>query len=125
MQIILLLKSLSALPCFNNVSCVTAITGGLSNPCFKVKADDAIYFAKFTREQALGNELKIASIAELNGITPSVYYHDNQWLISTYIEGENLAVQTIPLKNKIMTSIELMNQFHQLFSSLLNPNDYD
>lgn len=112
-----MLKSLSALPCFNQVTSVSVITGGLSNPCFKVAADGACYFAKFTNEQRLSNELKLAKTAEIRGITPSVYYHDEQWFISHYIEGENLAIKQLPLIKKITTSIALMIQFHQLSTS--------
>mgnify|MGYP005810426893 CR=1 FL=1 len=113
----LLLKSLSALPCFNNITQISAMTGGLSNPCFKVAADNNFYFAKFTNEQQLANELTLAKIAEFDGITPKLYYHDEQWLISHFIDGNNLAVEQIPLKTKIKISIELMIRFHQLTGS--------
>ncbi len=116
-----MLKSLSALPCFNQVTRVSVITDGLSNPCFKVVADDRCYFAKFTNEKRLSNELKLAKTAAVSGITPSVYYHDDQWFISHYIEGENLAVKQMPLIEKITTSIALMIQFHRLSTS--NPEN--
>jgi len=110
-------KALSALPCFNQVTSICIITGGLSHACFKVEADDACYFAKMTAGVQLETELTLAKVAAFNNLTPRIFYHDEQWLISHYIEGENLAVKEIPLIEKITTSIKLMVTFHQLTAS--------
>lgn len=112
-----LLKSLTALPCFNQVTRISAITGGFSHACFKVEADGACYFAKMTTGIQLETELTLAKVAALNKLTPPIFYHDEQWLVSHYIEGENLAVKEIPLIEKIATSIKLMITFHQLTAS--------
>lgn len=117
MPTVLLLNSLSALPCFKSVTNSSAIKGGLSNPCFKVAADNHFYFAKSTSEQRLDNEIKLAKITELEGLSPTIFYYDKQWFISAYIDGDNLAIAKIPLKDKIEISITLMNQFHLLTTS--------
>jgi len=112
-----LLKSLSALPCFNQVTAVAAISGGFSHACFKVEADNVCYFAKMITGHQLETELMLANITASNNLTPSILYHDEQWLISHYIEEENLAVKKIPLIEKITTSIKLMSTFHRLIAS--------
>jgi thiamine kinase-like enzyme len=93
------------------------IAGGLSHVCFKVEADNACYFVKRISGEQLETELTLAKIAALNHLTPDIFYHDEQWLISHYIEGKNLAVKKIPLREKITTSIKLMIAFHQLSPS--------
>jgi len=113
-QVDLLLKSLSALDCFKKITKVTEVTGGLSHPCFKVEADDMSYFAKMTSGEQLETELILAKIAAVNGLTPAIFFHDQQWLISRYIEGENLSIKKVPLLEKVITSVDLMIKFHQL-----------
>jgi len=110
-------KALSALPCFKQVTNINMVTGGFSHACFKVEADDSCYFAKMTTGIQLETELTLAKVAAVNNLTPPIFYHDKQWLISHYIEGENLAVKEIPLIEKITTSIKLMVTFHQLVAS--------
>ena len=117
LQAALLLKTLSALPCFTQVTKVTAIRGGLSHDCFKVEADNNYFFAKKITGDQRKNELILAKVAALNDLSPSVYYHDEQWVISHYIENENLAEKEIPLRDKITISIGLMMKFHQLSTS--------
>ena len=51
-----LLSSLSSLLCFTNITRINTITGGLSNPCFKVEADGNDYFAKKTNVQLFETE---------------------------------------------------------------------
>jgi thiamine kinase-like enzyme len=108
------LHSLSTLPCFTDITCVTEISGGLSNPCFKVEADKSYFFAKRTAEPFLNIEIYLTKITANEGLAPALIYHDDQWIISQFISGENLAQSKLTLKDKIAKSIELLVKFHQL-----------
>jgi len=102
---------LSALPCFTQVEKITAITSGLSQSCFKVNADNKVYFAKTITDNI---EVPVAVCASKSGLSPSAIYHDQHWLISTFINANTLAQNTMNTKDKIEHAIKLMVQCHQL-----------
>ncbi len=102
---------LSALPCFTQVEKITAITSGLSQSCFKVNADSKVYFAKTITDNI---EALVAAYADKSGLSPSVIYHDQGWLICNFIDANSLAQSTIDTDEKIKHAIKLMVQCHQL-----------
>ena len=104
-------KSLSALPCFTHVERITTITSGLSQSCFKVFADSKVYFAKTISNST---EILVAKSAGYSDLGPTVIYHDDSWLVSEFIETSNLALSTLNTENKIVQTIKLMIQCHQL-----------
>lgn len=109
-----MLKTLSALPCFTQVTKVTTIRGGLSHDCFKVEADNVYYFAKSITGTQLKNEVLLTQISSTEKLSPNIYYTNEQWIISDYIEGGTLAKSDIPLSEKISMGIALMTKFHHL-----------
>lgn len=102
---------LSALPCFIQIEKITALTPGLSQSCFKVCADNKVYFAKTVTSNI---EVPMAICASKSGLSPVVIYHDQNWLICHYIDANNLAQSTINTEEKIKQAIKLMVQCHQL-----------
>lgn len=104
-------ESLLALPCFTQVDQISTISIGLSQSCFKVNADNKLYFAKTITDNI---EVSIALCASKSGLSPAVIYHDQNWLICNFIEARNLAHSTIDTKEKIKHAIKLMVQCHQL-----------
>jgi len=104
-------ESLSTLPCFNHVESISTITSGLSQQCFKVSADNQVYFAKTITNKI---EVQVASCAAKQGFSPTVYYHDQHWLITSFINTNNLALTKIDHTIKISHGVKLMAQCHQL-----------
>lgn len=102
---------LSALPCFTQIECIAKITLGLSQHCFKVNADNKIYFAKTINDTA---EASITICASESGLSPNVIFHDNDWLVSNFVDARNLALSTVDTDNKIAQAIKLMVKCHQL-----------
>jgi len=102
---------LSALPCFNQVENISTITSGLSQSCFKVIADNMVYFAKTVTNNS---EVPMAICASKSGLSPSVIYHDQDWLVCNFIDANSLAQSTIDTEEKIKHAIKLMVQCHQL-----------
>ena len=102
---------LSALPCFTQIESISKITLGLSQHCFKVNADNKVYFAKTINDTA---ETSVTRCASEYGLSPLVIYHDKNWLISNFVDADNLAISTISVDNKINHAIKLMVQCHQL-----------
>jgi thiamine kinase-like enzyme len=102
---------LSNLPCFTQVESIAKIASGLSQHCFKVTADNQVYFAKTITDDT---EISVTECAAKYRLSPSVIYHDQHWLITTFIDAKNLALSTIESKDKISHAIKLMAQCHQL-----------
>lgn len=103
--------ALSALPCFTQVDSISIIASGLSQHCFKVTADNKVYFAKTLSDNT---EVLVAECAGKSDLGPSVIYHDQHWLISNFIDTDNLALSTLGADEKIKHAINLMVQCHQL-----------
>lgn len=104
-------KSLRALPCFTHVDEISTISIGLSQSCFKVNADNKVYFAKTVTDNI---EISIAVCASKSGLSPAVIYHDQDWLICNFIDSNNLTHNKIDTEKKIEHAIKLMVQCHQL-----------
>jgi len=103
--------ALSALPCFTQVDSISIIASGLSQHCFKVTADNKVYFAKTLSDNT---EVLVAECAGKSDLGPSVIYHDQHWLISNFIDTDNLALSTLGADEKIKHAMKLMVQCHQL-----------
>jgi len=104
-------ESLYGLPCFTKIDKISTIASGLSQSCFKVNADNKVYFAKTVTNKI---EVSMAICASKSGLSPSVIYHDQDWLICNFIDANNLAQSTIDTEEIILHAIQLMAQCHQL-----------
>jgi len=104
-------SSLHALPCFNSVEKISEVNSGLSQHCFKVYADNKRYFAKTINDNT---ETFVSLCANNSNLNPDVIYHDDNWLISQFIDAKNIELSTLSTENKIEHAINLMVQCHQL-----------
>lgn len=107
-------KSLAALPCFNNIKTITPITLGLSQSCFKVTTKSNIFFAKSLSHACLDSEIISALHAAENKLSPAVVFHDNNWLITEFVDGKNLSDSQLGVEKKSTIALTLMAKFHQL-----------
>jgi len=107
-------KSLSLLPCFNHIERIDPIHLGFSHTCFKVFADNKVYFAKVILKHSIETKVLSALITSNNNISPIVIFKSEQWLIMPYISAENLLVNNQSLDSKIELSMELITKFHPL-----------
>lgn len=105
------LPLLSALPCFSRIKKIQKITTGLSCHCYQVSADNKVFFAKKITTTV---ESTACSLAANINICPKVIYHDKQWLITEFVQGENLSTYQLSTDKKIAFAIKLMAQCHQL-----------
>jgi len=103
--------ALSALPCFTQVENISIIATGLSQHCFKVDADNKVYFAKTISDNT---EVSVTVCASQLGLSPNVIYHGKHWLICNFVDADNLALSTLNIDEKINHAIQLMVQCHQL-----------
>ena len=103
--------TLRVLPCFKQVESISTIPSGLSQHCFKIHADNNIYFAKTIEDNT---EISVTACAGKSSLSPNIIYHDQHWLISRFIEADNLALSTLHTDEKIDYSIRLMVKCHQL-----------
>jgi thiamine kinase-like enzyme len=105
-----MLPPLSTLVCFNNIDTIVPITAGLSSQCFQVFADNKYFFAK---KITTTDEPIVSIYAASKGISPTIIYHDEHWLITDFINGNNLSLEEHTLDEKIMVATKLMAQCHQ------------
>lgn len=109
-----LVIELQSLTCFNYVESIVPITSGLSCYCFKLVADGKEFFAKYINSDFLNNEVKVAQLAANNKLTAQIIYHNQQWLICSFISGDNLNDNNLLQQKKEATAIALMAQCHAL-----------
>lgn len=104
-------QQLSTLTCFNHVEAIVPIVAGLSSDCYQVYADNKTFFAK---KVTSANEVIISRHAGSQNLSPTVIYHDQDWLINEFIIGENLALTLQSIDEKIVVALKLMVKCHQM-----------
>lgn len=109
-----MIQRLSTLTCFNHIETIVPIVMGLSSQCYQVYADNKVFFAK---QLTTTNESILSVAAASKNISPKVIYHDQHWLITQFIVGENLSLCSQTIDEKILITIKLMAQCHQLVAS--------
>ena len=102
---------LSKLTCFNRIDAVAPIAAGLSSQCYQVSADNKLFF---TKQITSTRETTVSLHAASQHISPNVIFHDQSWLVTQYIDGENLALGQQSIDEKILIAIKLMVQCHQI-----------
>jgi thiamine kinase-like enzyme len=105
-----MVQPLSSLACFNHIKTIEPIVAGLSSQCYQVNADNKCFFAK----QATTREISVSLQAASKNISPTVIFHDQHWLITQYIDSENLALSQQTIDKKILIALKLMVQCHQI-----------
>ena len=114
-----IIKQLQTLSFFNTLTIVnvTPITSGLSQHSFKVKCENNTYYAKYfsdNNERFAQIERDVLTSTSKLALTLPLLYSDDQWLITPYIEINDLAHSSISLKNKLAISVELLLRFQTL-----------
>lgn len=104
-------NALNALTCFSRVEHISEITSGASQHCFKINADNNVFFAKTIHNDI---EPKIALSAAIKKLSPSVIYSDEHWLVTEFINANNLAETMRSGREKVNHAIKLMGRCHQL-----------
>ena len=89
MQQTSLIQSLNHLPCFSNITHVTSLDSGFSQPCYKVTTSEKNYFVKSNPFSSL-LALTLNQLAAKNGLSPAIIYQDDNWLVTDFIEGQHL-----------------------------------
>jgi len=111
-----LIKKISQLQCFDEIINVEPMTTGLSAHSFKVQTQQGVFFAKYlggNDKDKVDIEINCNLISAKLGLTLKVYFTNEQWLITEFIEGELLAYSSLCLKDKLRTAVSLMFKFHQ------------
>ena len=113
-----ILSSLKHLPCFNEITEIILLDEGMSHTCVKVVTNSNAFFAKSLNQESASAEV-IATLASsspelLQKISPIVVYHDDNWLVTLYIDGISLANASLDNSEREEIALGLMAQLHQL-----------
>lgn len=109
-----LAQKLAKLQCFDKIKTICPIDSGLSAHSFKVQTQQGHYFAKYIGENGNSTiERQCNLIAAEQGLTAKVFYFNEQWLISDFIQGCELGNSSLCLDDKLRTAIGLMVKFQQ------------
>ncbi len=120
------IKSIQQLSFFASFSCkVVAISAGLSQHCFKVTATDnmtnkrSTYFVKSITSQnsIIANEATSAYLAASFSLSPNVIFHCSDWLVTEFMEGNNLSDIDMAIGKKIEIAITQLQKLHSLSPS--------
>jgi len=109
-----LIQQLTQLPCFDKIIQVHMLYSGLSAQTFKVQTQQGEFFAKHIDAGLyVSTEVQCNLITAAQGLTPNVIYYNKQWLVSDFIQGENIANLTMCLDDKLDIVTSLMVSLHQ------------
>jgi len=116
-----LINELKALPCFDEIETIDLLVNGLSQTSMKVTTKSRLYFAKKLNNDTANVEVTCALLcsqkASENDLThqlsPTVLYHDKQWLVTAFISGEPLIDISIDIDVKYSVALKLMANLHQ------------
>jgi len=108
------ISSLKSLPCFTEIDKISLVTDGLSHTCLKVITTTQVLFAKKLNSKTADVEVNAVLACAGQGISPHVIYHDKQWLVTEFVEGETLVHEELELDSKIAIALKLMASCHHL-----------
>ncbi len=116
------ITSLKSLPCFNEIQAISLLANGLSQTSLKVITASQVFFAKKLHHDTAVTEVYCALTCSTEDIaqnstqelSPQVIYHDQEWLVTEFIDGMTLTDSAIEDEIKISTSLALMAKLHQL-----------
>ena len=120
------INSLKSLPCFTEIKAISLLANGLSQTSLKVTTAAQVFFAKKLNEESASTEISCAllcarvhstrtsELGRWKKLSPQVIYHDQQWLVTEFINGIALADSHLKNNIKISTALTLMAKLHQL-----------
>jgi len=119
-----MIDEIKCLPCFvDHVVEVAGISAGLSQHCFNVSLindltdKNAHYFVKSLSDSLIENsQVLSAQLAAKLSISPEVIYHNDDWLVTEYIDGRTLDTIQMAVEEKIDIAVSLLRKLHQLTS---------
>ena len=116
------INSLKSLPCFGEIQTIDCLTNGLSQTAIKVTTASQTFFAKKLHHDTAITEAYCALTCSTENreqdskqhLSPDVIYHDQEWLVTAFIQGMTLAESSLEVEKKILTALALMTKLHQL-----------
>ena len=109
-----LVVKLCQLPCFEQLKAdkVRVIEAGLSQACFYVKYDQKAYFAKYLNVNSI--EPLASQIAARHGISPTLIYVEQNWLVTEFIAGQVLDTSPQSDDDKLTITLALLARCHRI-----------
>jgi len=110
----------------NNALIIEPIEAGQSSLCFLVEYQSNKYFVKYNNidsqycnNEAVKNpdfnsEVKAWQKASSMGLSPSIIYSNEQWLVSEFVEGKTLDVKELSIDKKIDIALNLLIKCHSI-----------
>lgn len=120
------INSLKSLPCFSEIQAISLLANGLSQTSLKVTTSSQVFFAKKLNDETANTEISCALLCALSCVregsgqdakqrlSPPVIYHDQQWLVTEFINGITLAESQLNDEVKTSTALSLLAKLHQL-----------
>ncbi len=118
-----LAAQLTNLDIFSDIKHISPINSGLSGHSFKVETQGRLYFAKsLQRSNTAHIELQVHQQAAIKGLSPTICYADQNWLITDFIQGDELSKAKLSIEDKLAVAVTIMYQFHQVSTEPLLDN---
>ena len=114
------MQSLQTLSFFKQhlIVAVEEITSGLSQRSFKVSCDNhQCFYAKYFNDdnsEYAQIEKEVLQNSTSTEITMPLLYSDQQWIITPFIQANDLSEIELPITNKLYIALDLMLTFQQI-----------
>lgn len=96
---------------------IEEISTGFSHLCFKVNTQAQVYFVKCFNESNIptrDTEVSLTTLTAKVGLSPTVYYVDERFLITEFIDGVVLDKTALTQQDKIQQCLFLMDKLHTI-----------
>jgi thiamine kinase-like enzyme len=126
------INALKTLPCFDEIQTVNLLANGLSQTSLKITTKSKTFFAKKLNAETADVEISCALLCsqkatkgdlneQTHQLSPTVVYHDKEWLVTEFIAGSTLAETKIDLETKVSITLTLMAKLHRLSAAAIEP----
>ena len=121
-----LINELKSLPCFTQIQSVDLLAHGLSQTAIKVTTASQVFFAKKLNKNTASSEIVSALLCsnvvpastKKSALAPEVIYHDQEWLITKFIDGITLTDDGFNAAEKTTIALKLMARLHQYTNTI-------
>ena len=110
-------ERIAGLTCWNDVSDIVPLSGGMTNLNFKVRDGEQNYVVRLGEDDPIHlisrtNEIAASQAAHAIGVSPELVYHEPGVLVVRFVEGQVYAEADVRVDGNLLRIVQLMQRFH-------------
>ena len=108
---------IAALPCWNNLVGIQALSGGMTNLNFKVTDGNQTFVVRLGEDDPVhlisrANEIASCNAAFAIGVSPELVYHEAGVLVVRFVEGQVFDEADVRETHNLGRIIDVLKRFH-------------